>query len=116
MKKMIEKEVTLCDSCEKEAYLKVCIRCGVEHCYECKKFKGIEYTNGVRFSGTGDGYYCNECDGILFTKEHNDLHFAYVIIRNLKTESQLYYADFSKRSTAAEDILSNLWEKYNEQN
>ena len=110
MRKIVEKEITLCDSCEKESYLESCLRCGVEHCYDCKKLKGIEYTHGVRFSGTGDGYYCNECDSILFTKEHSELHSAYVRIKNLKTESRLFYADFDKRANTAEQTLSQLKE------
>ena len=50
MQKKIMKKVTFCDHCQKEAYVDKCLRCGVEHCWECKRTEGIEH--GLGFTGS----------------------------------------------------------------
>ena len=114
MKRIIEKEVVFCDSCQKEAYTDTCLRCGVQHCYDCRKTKGVEYKHAVHFSGSGDGYYCNQCDGILYSTGDDKLHSAYVKIKNLRKESELFYIDFDKRTKKAETILEIMEDKKNE--
>lgn len=111
MKKTINKEVILCDSCDKEAYVDTCLRCGAQHCYDCRKIKGVRYIHSVYFSGSNDGYYCNECDSILYSIGDNKLHSAYVKIKNLRKESELFYDDFKKRTDEAEITLKQIGEK-----
>jgi len=107
MKKIVQKEVSICDHCGKEEYTEPCLRCGIEHCWECRETQGIEYRHSVHFQGTGDGYYCRACDKYL--KEHKDiLHSAYLAIKKLKNEEKEFYDDFKKRVDEAEEHLQYL--------
>lgn len=108
MKKIIEKEVQICDCCGKETYCDSCLRCGLEHCWECRKECGVEYTHGVHFSGSGDGYYCTICNDELAKQGPDNLYNCYVKIANLKKESKEWYLDFHARSDKAEARLKQL--------
>lgn len=108
MKKNVSKEVSFCDRCGKEAYVEVCLCCGVEHCWECRKGQGVEYTHAIGFSGSGDGYYCKTCDNKLSASNSDPLHNAYSAIADLRSESKLWYLDFKTRSDHAEQVLKQL--------
>ena len=108
MKKIIKKEVQICDACQKETYAETCLNCGVEHCWECRKEHGVEYTHALYFSGSGDGYYCNSCHNELSAKPTNKLFNAYSAIADLKQEGNKWQRDFKARSDKAEALLKEL--------
>ena len=88
MKKVIKKEVSVCYRCgSDENVFYSCKNCGIDHCWECKKLYGHEYAHGVHFTGSGDGYYCQECDMVLYKSGKNDLYNYYQKIKELKNES-----------------------------
>ena len=111
MKKSILKEVTFCDCCDKEGYVVQCIRCGIEHCWKCRESQGKNYTYSVWCSGSGDGYYCNECDEVLMKTEKSELHSAYVNINNLKKERIKLLKDIDSRCKLAEIELEQIQQK-----
>ena len=108
MKKMELKETTYCDHCGKETYVTACMRCGTEHCWECRKTEGKEYSHGVHFSGSGDGYYCSKCDEELAQSGGDDRHAAYREIAALRNEAEVWGADFQRRQKAAEARLEAI--------
>lgn len=108
MKKVIRKEVTLCDACGRETYIAKCLGCGVEHCYDCQKQLGVEYRHGVSFSGSGDGYFCLKCDANPPEKVRG-LHSTYQIIKRLRYEADGYYQYFDETSKEAEAHLMVLY-------
>jgi hypothetical protein len=109
MKKKINKEVILCDSCEKEVdYAQRCDCCGIELCYECGVDMMVDYSHSVYCSGSSDGKYCHSCDTKLSKSRENKLHNAYVKIRSLRNEQEAWYIDFKKRSDNAEKNAKEL--------
>lgn len=110
MKKTVEKEVTICDFCEKDGAFYSCLKCGKDICYECRKIQAVEYSHAVYFQGSGDGLYCIECDSILRI-DGDPLHRAYQVIQSLRNERNGFYADFQKRQEAAEAHLKSLQQK-----
>ena len=109
MRKSINKESTFCDKCGKETYVDKCLKCGVEHCWECKKTEGIDYKHAVHFSGSGDGYYCHTCDTELRVTKSDKLHTAYRMIANLREEAEQFYKDFNNRAKLAEIQTEKLF-------
>ena len=108
MKKIIEKEVTICDCCKKENYLDKCLNCGVEHCHNCQKTQGVIFNHAVNFSGSDDGYYCNQCNGELSRSKQDPLYNAYNKIKMLRDEAKKFYSIFDKKRKIAEHELGNL--------
>ncbi len=109
MKKTIKKEVCLCDKCEKEdVCLYVCMACKTEMCHECKKKHAKSYGDGVYFTGSHEGVYCNPCDAKLTTTGTDKRHNAYRAIKSLNDEQEAWRTDFEKRRQAAEDALETL--------
>lgn len=108
MKKTELKESTYCDHCGKENYVTECMRCGTEHCYECRKTEGKEYSHGVHFSGSGDGYYCSKCDAELMKSGGDERHTAYRAIASLRLEAEAWGTDFQRRQKAAEARVEEL--------
>lgn len=97
-------ETKTCDFCGADDCYYKCLRCGKDVCYECKKKAGIEYQHSICCSGSGDGFYCHECD----KADKSPLHAAYQEIRSLRNESDGFWEDFKKRSDAAEARLKKL--------
>ena len=109
MKKIIQKEVSYCDSCGKEdIYVRACENCGIEHCYECRKLYGKEYDHAVTVSGSVNGYYCKKCDAELTKTNENELHNAYCHIQSLSDEAVGWGVNFRRRSKEAEAHLEAL--------
>ena len=108
MKKTELKEVTCCDHCGKETYVTACMGCGIEHCWECRKTEGKEYSHGVNFSGSGDGYYCSKCDAALAKNGDDERHTAYRAVASLRLEAEAWGADFQRRQKAAEARIEAL--------
>ena len=98
----------MCDVCGKDAYGYSCLKCGIEHCWECSKKLGKIYHHAVSFSGSGDGYYCLNCDSLMRVERGNPLHNAYIQIENLRDEQNAYFKDFERRSKKAEEYLQSL--------
>ncbi len=90
MKKMIEKEMTFCDECEKGDYVYKCMGCGIEYCYDCRKLLLKEYQHEVYFTGSGDGYFCKDCD-INPPAKVKKIHSLYKAVEMLKNEVSGYY-------------------------
>ena len=94
MKKIIEEEAIFCDRCEGRAdFPSTCRHCGSQHCYSCREKHGVEYNHAVHFSGSDDGYYCNECDAELQASKSDALHCAYLAIMALRQESKAFSED-----------------------
>jgi len=108
MKKTELKEVTCCDHCGKETYVTACMCCGTEHCWECRKTEGKEYSHGVNFSGSGDGYYCSGCDAALTKSGGDERHAAYRAVASLRHEADAWGTDFQRRQKAAEARVEAL--------
>lgn len=108
MKKTVMKEVTLCDCCQKEGYLTACINCKVEHCHDCTKTEGKTYVQAINYGGTGDGYYCKNCDIELMNVRNNPRHAAYRKIASLRNEAKAWSDDFRARADEAENELKAL--------
>lgn len=106
MKIKKEKTISLCDECGVEnSYMDSCLCCGKEMCFNCWKKRGKSYNHGVFFAGSGDGYYCNECDKKLTEKGSDKQHKAYRNIASLREEYQTWHLRFKERATEAENNL-----------
>lgn len=108
MKKVISKEVILCDNCNKEDLLTPCLKCGKVFCWECKKIMGIEYNHAVHSQGSDDGFYCHRCDSKLKQTKDDLVHRAYLNIKALRDEYKTWLVDFNKRSKLAEEHLKSM--------
>ena len=109
MKILAQRETHSCDCCgRQEDYVATCMRCGKEHCYTCRKTEGVEYSHGVYVTGTGDGYYCVECDAALTLKGDNARHKAYRRVASLRLEAKAWDAEFERRRVEAEKSLEAL--------
>ena len=109
MKQTVQKEVVICDSCgTQESYCSRCRNCGKDHCYNCQKTSGVSYSHGVHFSGSGDGYYCLQCDRSLRATGDNSLHSAYLAIQALRAEERRWAEDFRVRQVAVEEEVKRL--------
>ena len=107
MKKLVTKESTFCDKCGKNSHVTTCIICGKEYCWDCSKSMGEEFKAGVHWSGSGDGYFCNEC--LSKPDIHNTaILCAYMKIRALRQEESSWYKGFNERVNIAEDELKIL--------
>jgi len=106
MKKTIKKEVEICDFCKKlESWYK-CQECGKAFCYDCFKSDGIQYPQGVYFSGK-DGHYCKPCDEKLQAKP-TPVWTAYRTIVWLRVESESFQKQFDEKRKRAEEQLNKL--------
>ncbi len=111
MKRTMPKAVLFCDICEKEPkyqYLNTCMGCGKEICSECSD-KGlmIKYAHSIWASGSGDGYFCVDCDKAP-SRNISEIHQKYLLILRLRRESDLFYKDFKERCDKAEKELIEI--------
>ena len=110
MKKQKTIEVDICDFCgTDEQIYNCCLGCGKHACYECvsKKKVGVKYSHSVWASGSGDGFFCNQCATTPSTKIANLLR-AFLRIAALRTESKAFGEDFTKRGEEAGAYLKSL--------
>ena len=111
MKKTAMKEIHECDVCRKEAeYVRTCIKCGKEICFDCSNTHGKTYHHGVSVSGSGDGYYCAECDSVMTYQGTDQLHSAYRAVERLRIEAEGMWHDFERRRKDAEAKVKALRE------
>jgi hypothetical protein len=111
MKKVMRKEVEFCDGCNAETYVTACMKCGVDHCWQCQEKWGVEYAHGVYVKGSGDGYWCKPCDVQMSESGSDELYLAYVAIRQVRDEMIAFNAEWSQRKDAAESRLKQLQEQ-----
>ena len=109
MKKQVTIEQSFCDICEKNISHNHCLSCGKNICYDCQKVeaKVYRYSVSVYCSGSGDGFYCRECDTKLIVNG-DKLHKAYRAIESLRNEEAAFYANFKARTDQAESALKNI--------
>jgi hypothetical protein len=108
MKQVIQQEISVCDVCTTgRACYEPCIECGKEVCYDCKKIHGKTYHAGVSWSGSGDGYYCAECDASM-RANGDKRHRAYRAIESLRAEAEGFYSSFKTRTAEAELEVKQL--------
>lgn len=100
----VKQTITTCDFCGSGGCFRKCLGCQKDVCYTCMDTKGTDYKHAVYFSGSGDGFYCHDCDG----KKPTPLLLAYREIRDLTRERQIFDADFSKRMKEAEALVESL--------
>lgn len=107
MKRKILKEVQLCDNCGEETYTDGCLGCGVDHCHECRKINGTEYTHSLYASGSCDGYFCVKCDkdsetNPILPNEIRNLLYWYREIQAMRKNNNDYYNRTKERADEAE--------------
>lgn len=105
-------EYRQCDFCTdtyQDCY-RHCLGCGKDVCYECMKRVGVEYPHSFWCTGTGDGFYCHDCDA----SDNSALHNAYQTIRSLRLEANGYHENFKARAEAVENRIKKLLEKNND--
>jgi hypothetical protein len=111
MKKMELMEVHDCDSCHKTDWYAhhVCLKCGKEFCYDCAKTNGVHYQRGVWCGGSGDGFYCNNCNWELIGLGTDRRHNAYITIKRLAAEAVAWNKEFKARADATEAIIEEFY-------
>ena len=108
MKKKINIEQAFCDVCGKEASgFNCCDICGKDFCYDCRDKYSIQYKHAVNFSGSGDGFYCLECDKKAL-ESGDKKHSLYRAIKALRNEEAGWYEDFRKRQKKVEEELERM--------
>ena len=108
MKKIVSKEVSFCDKCGKEIYITKCNNCDKEHCWECRKTEGIEYSYSVHSGGGDDGYYCKLCDTELRKTKTDELHNSYLTIQKLQNEFEAFDKDWGNIVKLADEKAKEL--------
>lgn len=105
MKRQVQKIETVCDFCNKENAWYSCLGCKKDVCYECLETKGIWYYHGCFSQGSGDGFYCAECNSI---NPGDALLEAYRTIRKLRAEYDSFLVEWDRRRGLAEEHLKTL--------
>ena len=111
MKKTIQVEAIVCDKCGDGRDLHSCyscLNCGMDMCYGCLEKYGIKYSYAVYFSGSGDGYYCINCDNKLKTSGKDELWNAYFRIHLLKKKSERFGKNFQFLAKQAEKDVEKI--------
>lgn len=101
-------EVECCDICKSESLTAVCDSCGKVLCWDHRDTHGVEYPHAVNFSGSGDGFYCKECDAKLLKSGKDKKYNAYRAITALRDEYNAWRIAFNERKDAAEAYLRSL--------
>ena len=106
MKSIKTIEFDKCDFCvSDEGCYNKCLGCGKDVCYDCCKTVGVRYESGVHSSGSGDGFYCHQCDQL---PAKTPIHSAYQEIRSLRMEGEGFYKDLRRRAEEVEERLRRL--------
>lgn len=113
MKRTTLKEVFVCDICgEEDNYMQQCTGCGIHICNACEHDnEAVSYQHAVSFSGSGDGFYCLDCDKKFKESKDNPLYNAYMHIQSLRAEHAAFYADFRNRQDEAEKHVEHLYKQ-----
>ena len=113
MEKEVPKKVKFCDKCvSDDSVFDRCVCCGRDFCYKCHEKEGTDYPAGVHHSGTGDCFFCLECEaaaGGPLAGPYRELLAAYKVMVALRKERKDYYADWEKRVAVAEKHAKYLF-------
>ncbi len=108
MKTTTTVEVKSCDICGKADTYDSCFGCGKDLCWRCcDNKKAVRYSHGVHIQGSGDGYYCLECDKRL---TDDPLHKSYVQIKQIRDEAERFHEAWDARRKVAEAECKRLYE------
>jgi hypothetical protein len=111
MKKTKTIEIECCDICKGESLIQTCNSCGTMLCWDHREEYGVVYSHAVYFSGSGDGFYCKECDSKLLKSGKDKKHNAYRAVGALRTELKTWNSNFDLRKSKAEEHLQTLLKK-----
>lgn len=102
MRKIVEREVTLCDTCKEEDVITACMRCGKEDCFDCQKH-GLELINGIY--GYSKRYYlCPNCIEPM-SKEPTELYLALKAIKDFSRKQEVIGRELKLE---AEKLMSQI--------
>ena len=108
MKKTKEIEVDVCDVCDGEELVSICMGCGKAACWNCRQKGEMEnFSHSVYCSGSGDGTFCPACL-VNPPEKIRPLLTIYYRIRALRNEANAEHEDFKKRCKEAEEELKAL--------
>jgi len=114
MEKEVLKMVKFCDKCgtDNSVYHR-CIRCGKDFCFNCAEKEGTDYPAGVHHSGSGDCFFCHDCElaATIESGPYHEILVAYQRMVVLRKENTDYYAKWEKRVSAAEAAAKGLFDK-----
>ena len=114
MKTQVMAEKRTCDLCgSSDSVYHECFGCGKDICWECSRDSknAVQYYHGTHVQGSGDGYYCNECDRSL---ANDPLHKSYVAIQELRDEADRFYPNWEARRRVAEAECARLYDRRKE--
>lgn len=110
MKREILKELHFCDRCGKEIpFIRKCINCGRELCYECSEKEMNGYQERICFPGY-DMYICKKCEENPNPKIIDILE-AYRKVKELIDEDKKWHEDWKRRVEDAENNLKDVLKK-----
>ncbi len=108
MKKIVQREIIVCDVCEEECpEYSLCHHCYATYCWDHSE-ELVHYTHGVWSSGGGDGCYCLSCDATLTKSRTDPRHNALRALVLLREEGEVWRREFKRRAEAAEALLPPL--------
>ena len=99
-----------CDCCGYEdRFMDSCMSCKKDLCVRCWRLPGNAiYPHSITFSGSGDGYYCSDCDAKLTSDGTDKKHNLYREIAWLKKEAREFNISLGKRARIAEKALEGM--------
>lgn len=101
-------EVEICDFCKKlEAPADYrCTGCGRVCCDDCDKLTKYRYS--THFSGTHDGYYCEDCEKHLAKTKANPLFNAYLALRQFIANEEYLRIKRNEEALRLEENIERL--------
>ena len=111
----MEKEVSVCDACGKEAqyYLRKCVGCGIVYCEKCANLYGIGYNRRVLLCSTRNIYFCTSCD-LHPPDQVKELHAVCRYAKALSIEYDTWHQKFTIPSEKVNTRLGLLIEDIEE--
>ncbi|MDO8622612.1 MAG: hypothetical protein Q7R52_00025 [archaeon] len=116
MKKIITKEINICDICSSEhVYGDVCLCCGIYYCSEHSNL-GIDFLHSCFSGGTGDIFFCNNCienlDACVGIDKFIEIYQIYNKIRKLGIKQEIEYELFRKQEEKLVNLAAETLKKY----
>ena len=105
MKKTKTIEIEACDFCDGDEHCyHRCLGCGKAVCHNCEKTQGVEYPHSLNFRGSGDGWYCSQCE----VTDTSGLLASYRLMRSIRGAAERFYEETKKRADACEARIKEL--------